>query len=379
MRRWVVGVIFNNNGMATWCWEAAHALAAAGDDVTLLALDGVVLPGEPHAAITLHRVSPARRRRGFIDKVIGEFARLSTRPDPVMRPFVTAGQAATANPVLLLNHSGLVDPALPARQFVAAWARETRLRDYLSRIPLHVRTGSPLAFVRVVLDAVGWWRRDWHGYRHATKVLATTERFRAELTGAGVPAVTVHPCLGVCTSPPLLPPRPPVRLLSAALNLGEPRKRVAWMLDALRDFQARGRDVRLTLVGAPTPDIERRAERAGIDVTFTGPLRRDAFLAQVDAHHALIFASTLDDWGYVVAEAMSRGRAVVVPDEPPFDEMGAHGAVRFADHPEAFVAAIDEVIDHVETLGRAAHRQASRAFSHETFAAAVQEMADDPF
>jgi glycosyltransferase involved in cell wall biosynthesis len=293
-----------------------------------------------------------------------------------MRQFVTAGTAIDANPVLLLNSSSLVDPALPARQFVVAWARESRLVDYLSRIPRLIQTASPVAAVRTALDAVGWWRRDWHGYRHATMVLATTSRFRDELARAGVSVTKVHPCVRVPATPAPFPPAAPVRLLSAAYQLGEPRKRMAWMLDALAGFSARGRAVQLTLVGTPTPDIERRAARVPIDVTFTGRLPREAFLAEIDAHHAFLFASALDDWGYVAAEAMSRGRAVVVPDAPPFDEMGAAGAIRFADRADAFVSAVDQVIDTAEVVGHAAHRQAMQAFSHEAFASAIRTIAD---
>jgi glycosyltransferase involved in cell wall biosynthesis len=144
------------------------------------------------------------------------------------------------------------------------------------------------------------------------------------------------------------------------------------MLDALAGFEPRGREVQLTLVGEATPDIERRAARSRIDVRFTGLLPRSAFVAELDAHHAFIFASALDDWGYVVAEAMSRGRAVVAPDAHPFDEMVAAGGVRFADRPESFLAAVDRVIDSAVDLGVAAHRQAQKAFSHEAFAATVR-------
>ncbi len=372
----MVGVIFNNNGMATWCWEAAHALASSGDDVTLVATEDAPLPGVPGPGVRVYRVPRHPRPRGVGAKLRTEIARLSIRPDTVMRSFVALDRTADENPILLLNHTGLVDPDLPARQYVAAWARETRLIDYLSRARRNIRLHRPVATARLMLDTVGWWRRDWHGYRHATTVLATTNRFRDELTRASVRAVTIHPCVGVPAAPPALPPRPPVRLLSAALDLGDPRKRLAWMLDALREFPMRGRDVRLTLVGRPTADIERRAADSCVPVTFTGPLPRQTLLAEVAAHHAFLFASALDDWGYVVAEAMSLGRAVVVPDAPPFDEMGARGAVRFADDPAAFRRAVDGAIEDVSTLGRSAHEQAQQAFSHAAFAAAVRKLAD---
>lgn len=361
--------------MATWCWEAAHALAESGDDVTLLVLDGVPLPGEPNPTVRIHRLARPVRDTRFIAKLRAEFGRLSARPDPVMGAFVAAERSASENPTLLLNHSGLVDPTLPACQFVAAWARESRLMDYLMRIPRHVASANPVAVVRVAFDAIGWWRRDWQGYRNATMVLATTRCFRDELARVGVRVMTVPPCVRVPAHPVPQPSPSPVRMISAALQLDEPRKRVAWMLDALRDFQTRGRALELTLVGSASPGIERRAAHAAIDVRFTGPLSRPAFLAELEAHHIFLFASALDDWGYVVAEAMSRGRAVVVPDTPPFDEMVADGGIRFGNSPGSFRDSLDRAIDTAEALGHAAHRQARQQFSHDAFALAVRSIA----
>ena len=80
---WLVGYLYNNNGMGTWCWEAAHALAAAGEQVTLVCSPSVALPGPTNLRIL--RVAPPPRARSVAGKVIVELTQLSAHGPRVMR------------------------------------------------------------------------------------------------------------------------------------------------------------------------------------------------------------------------------------------------------------------------------------------------------
>src|ERR1035441_795773 len=47
----VVAMLYNRNGMAAWCWEAAHALHEQGRSVILIASADVPLPGIPEVEV----------------------------------------------------------------------------------------------------------------------------------------------------------------------------------------------------------------------------------------------------------------------------------------------------------------------------------------
>src|ERR1035438_2422385 len=47
----IVAMLYNRNGMATWCWEAAHALHELGRSVFLIAAPDALLPGSPEVEV----------------------------------------------------------------------------------------------------------------------------------------------------------------------------------------------------------------------------------------------------------------------------------------------------------------------------------------
>ena len=65
-----VAMLYNRNVMATWCWEAAHALHELGRSVILIAAADVPLPGTPEVEVVRVDMAgkPAERGRQAWDR-----------------------------------------------------------------------------------------------------------------------------------------------------------------------------------------------------------------------------------------------------------------------------------------------------------------------
>lgn len=368
---WLVGYLFNNNGMGTWCWETAHALADAGEEVALVCSSSVSLPGQ--SGVELIRVDPAPLDSAA-SRLMASGGMLSRHGPRVMRRATEMVRASGRAPgVLLLNATEFYDEGLPSRQYVVAWARGARLMEYLRRYRAESHASARVA-ARSLLSTIGWWRRDWYAYEHADGVLAVSSPLNDELRSGGVKASLLHPCTHGAGAAPSRVASSPVRLITSAVSLADPRKRVCWMLDALHQWGRAG--VTLTLVGAFDEEIRAAAERTGIPVTLTGPLLRNAALDLIHEHDLFLFASALDDWGYVVTEAMAQGLAVVAPDASPFDEiLGATGA-RFAPGDAAsFRSAIERILTDVAGARLTCWNRARTAFSRPTFVSNLRAIA----
>lgn len=367
---WLVGYLFNNNGMGTWCWEAAHALADAGEPVTLLCSDRVVLPGA--TSIPVLRVAADPLPRG-IARFNAPGGMLSRHGPRVVREAI-ARLATAGTPVerVLLNSTEFVDETVGVPQLATAWASGVSSREYASRLVFHLR-GRPRDILRSTLATVGWWRRDWFGFTHVDIVLAVTERLTKELRSHGVPATTLFPCTHVSTNAPV--PRADgsrVRLVTAAVDLEEPRKRVSWMLEALRGFDGH---CELTLIGSSSARLRAMAAGLKIPVVFTDRLPREAAMSFLSHQDVFLFASVLDDWGYVVTEAMARGLAVVAPDLPPFDEiLGTTGALYPAESQGGFCRALAIAVAEGAGARDVSWRRASAEFSRGIFSARLREI-----
>jgi glycosyltransferase involved in cell wall biosynthesis len=361
---WIVGYLYNNNGMGTWCWEAAHALAAAGEPVTLVCSPTVMLPGP--TTIPVLRVAAPAQSRSAIVRMFSPGGMLSAHGARVMRDAVRClADQGTPATRLLLNSTEFHDSEIPLPQFVTAWARGVRLHEYLGRLRIHHR-GFSRETVRAFLGTIGWWRRDWYGFRHADAVLSVTSPLHDELRALGIHSELLHPCTHAPdASVPLRVGDPVVRLVTSAASLDDPRKRVLWMLDALRDW--RGTGCTLTLIGAPSDAVRGAASRLEMPVEFAGTLSRDDAVLAMRSCDVFLFASALDDWGYVITEAMSQGLAVIAPAIAPFDEiLDATGALYVMNEPGAFRQALDDLLPRFMSA-----RQASWQSAHDRFSRAV--------
>jgi glycosyltransferase involved in cell wall biosynthesis len=369
---WLVGYLYNNNGMGTWCWEAAHALADAGESVTLVCSSTVSLPGP--TTLPILRIAPAAPARSVSGKILEALGQLSAQgPHVMLEAARQLAEAGTPASFLLLNSTEFYVAEIDAPQLVTAWARGVLFRQYIARLRVHLHGVSHHA-VRTILGTIGWWRKDWRTFRRADLVLGVTTPLVDELRAHGVGVELLHPCTHVSADPPIArDAHAPVRLLTAAVSLDDPRKRVLWMLDALRDWT--GPNCTLTLVGESSARVRAAAAAITTPVEFTGALSREDVVQTMRTHDVFLFASELDDWGYVVTEAMSQGLAVVAPACSPFDEiLGTTGALYAPGNLIAFRQALDDLLSRVDASRHATWERAHELFSRPRFVSRLRSI-----
>ena len=97
-----------------------------------------------------------------------------------------------------------------------------------------------------------------------------------------------------------------------------PIKRTALALEAFRSFRERVPESRLVLIGDGPEKraLHERAAALGLDgrVEFRGSLSRDRVRDCIDAADALLSASERETFGLGIAEALARGKPVVITD-----------------------------------------------------------------
>jgi hypothetical protein len=340
----VVAWLYNTNGMATWCWEAAHALHELGRNVLLIAAPDIPLPGTP--AVEVIRIgSPAKhasQQSRLIKAISTVRGHLAAGPNGVLVQIHTHLTALGVQPAAyILNQSSLVDRGVPCPQVVTAWGYPVSLLAYLSKIPRLVPNKTLRAFLHLGLLWIGWWRRDWRGYRAAGCVLPVSKALLKSLQRRSVTARLAYPGTSVGS----LSDRSGggIRLLMAAVQLNEPRKRILWMLDAMKKVSLPPGTV-LQLVGESDESIQQAAAHLTIEVEFLGRLKRPDLQIVMQRADIFCFGSLLDDWGYVLVEAMANGLIPVAPALSPFDEiMGEVGSGYRSQSQEDFVCALHEV------------------------------------
>lgn len=138
----------------------------------------------------------------------------------------------------------------------------------------------------------------------------------------------------------------------------EPRKNVAFILDAFDQVWARMPDASLVIVGHNTWKVDKLIKRIRQHPRYGGGLHwlrdvSDTDLEYLYAHsNALIFASVIEGFGLPIVEAMQRGLPVLCSDIPVFREVADGKASFFS------LATTDEL---VEAICRAASEQANGA------------------
>jgi type III pantothenate kinase len=177
---------------------------------------------------------------------------------------------------------------------------------------------------------------------------------KAGLVARGVPAERVHVVHeGVVTPPrtdgwPDAWPGPGLRLLH--LGRLEARKRPDLAIDTLAALHRDGIEATLALAGeGDQAALAAQARAAGVAeaVRFHGRVTEDDKWRLYDSADVLLFGSTLEGFGLVVAEAQSRGVAVVAAAGTATEEALADGRSGFLVAPEAaaFAAKVAELAD----------------------------------
>lgn len=189
-----------------------------------------------------------------------------------------------------------------------------------------------------------WARLEAAIARRADAVITVSQHSRDELVAAGVPPARVHVVTeGVATPPPTAGwpqawPGDGLKLLY--LGRLEQRKRPDLAVAAMRRA---GVPASLVIAGeGPLAD-----ELAGPGVRLLGRVSEEDKWRLYDSADVLLFGSTLEGFGLVVAEAQSRGVPVIAAEGTATREALADGESGLLVPPDAdaFAAAIRELAD----------------------------------
>jgi glycosyltransferase involved in cell wall biosynthesis len=223
-----------------------------------------------------------------------------------------------------------------------------------------------------------WARLEAAIARRADAVITVSEHSRRELVATGVPADRVHVVHeGIATPPPTggwadAWPGAGLRLLH--LGRLEARKRPELAIDTLAALRRSGAEAALVIAGeGPRSALAERA--AGLPVRITGRVTEADKWRLYDSADVLLFGSTLEGFGLVVAEAQSRGVPVVAAAGTATAEAldAGRSGLLVAPTPEAFAAAVREVAARRAEMSAAA-RELARRFDWDACAAAVAEI-----
>jgi glycosyltransferase involved in cell wall biosynthesis len=220
-----------------------------------------------------------------------------------------------------------------------------------------------------------WARLEAAIARRADAVVTVSAHSRDALVAAGVPAERVHVIREGIATPPPTEGRPDawpgdgLRLLH--LGRLEPRKRPDLAIDTLAALRRDGVEASLVLAGEGPPD-ELAARAAAQPVRFAGRVSEADKWRLYDSADVLLFGSTLEGFGLVIAEAQSRGVPVVAAAGTATAEAFDPGrsGVLAAPEPEAFAAAVRDVAAQRPQMSAAA-REFARRFDWDDCAAQV--------
>jgi glycosyltransferase involved in cell wall biosynthesis len=356
--------------MGAWCWESAHALAEAGESVLLVSKEGLPLPSEPR--VPVFRFDPLE---GAVkSKFQNALALLSGSPASFLPELDSRLRTLGCSPrAYLLNQTNLHSPTISVPQYVVGWVGDSGLSVYLRSVFRIAGWRPSRRLARCFIECVGWYRKDWRGYRAACGVLAVTRKLADGLTIRGVPAYVVHPgtALGVQETAASRPDSR-VRIITAALDLDDPRKQVRFLLNAIR--QRRFPAMTLTLAGRASDRLRADAADVGIPVDFSGLLSREKLNSLCASHDIFFFGSRSDDWGYVLVEALACGLWIVAPRRPPFDEIVGDCGALFDPHSTSDAAdkLSQAIADYDPSFRAKARDRAARLFSRRAFATQIQ-------
>jgi glycosyltransferase involved in cell wall biosynthesis len=206
---------------------------------------------------------------------------------------------------------------LPVPQYVVAWAWPSDLMGYLQKAFLYPQKN----YIKRVNELWYWYRADHKAYKNANAILTVTNSIEKELRTKYPHTYALPPCIAL---PAQFIPKggmEKIKIMTGALDLSDPRKNILWMVDCLGKLKSEGADFNITLVGdcseATFAYIKSRLPQA----LLPGRIPRNKFQDLMQEHDIFIFSSLQDDWGYVVTEALSKGLAIVVPNEHPFTQM----------------------------------------------------------
>jgi glycosyltransferase involved in cell wall biosynthesis len=219
--------------------------------------------------------------------------------------------------------------------------------------------------------------------RRADVVLTVSEHSRAELLATGVDPERITVAYNGIAGPAVADPEPSgtwpgdgLRLLY--LGRLEDRKRPELTVRTVAALRTAGQPASLVLAGeGPAREaLEATAAELGVSarVRFLGRVSDERKWSLYDGADVLLFGSTIEGFGLVVAEAQSRGLPAVAARGTATAEALRDGETGLLSDPtpEAFTAAVTELLDPARRarMGAAARQFAAR-FTWDACAAGV--------
>ena len=327
----LIAYIYNNNGMATWCIEAAKALSLKGYKVILVKKIDIELDvtSMQHIQLVNFDEESSNNRNIFyrIKAKLKQYIYLIPfiQSDKQFLPklfkhlsFLGINQVDA----ILLNQSNLLNHSIQIKQYVVAWANPPFFINYLKNA--FTTAKSIRQIYHGVLAAIFWYKSDQYSYKNAAGVMSVSEKLKNNILQLvkNANVNTIYP--GVSNQYITEIKRPiskKIKLVMMALHIEEKRKRLTWAINQIQQLQTYYHLIELTLIGDYSAAFKRKIEQENIPAIFLGKLTRTEALSELQKNDLMIFASSVDDWGYVQIEAMSCGLAVMAPKASPFDEI----------------------------------------------------------
>lgn len=320
----VVGFLYNTNGMASWCIETAFALHEAGLKVVLVHSPNIRLPENlPFRLLSfdLSQEGKTKHKNGIIRKIFSIKKVLSKDSTGFSYQIINyfKQQGETVN-FFFLNQSNMFDMKVEVPQYVCNWVYPFSFKTYISHALLSLESGGIKSKVLTLLNSIGFYRKDAHAFRYATMVLALTAQMRQDLSQKGFRTILLPPCCDIRLGDNLSIANNDnnvIKIIMCALNLSSKRKNLTWVMSQLNLIKAK--NLEITLVGNVGSEMTKIIAKSPHKVVCKGLLSRDEVQLEYSRSNIFLFASLFDDWGYVLAEAMSHGLAVLAPDHHPFN------------------------------------------------------------
>jgi len=324
----VVGYLYNKNGMATWCIEAALALQRLNHDVVLIKSPQIQLPDNyPVKVFDFETKDDYLTKQSLSKKIIRRFKKYSN-----LLPFVNIEndflivlneflETRNISPEFyLLNQTSFVNKKVSVPQYVVAWSYKPFLYNYLKKV--FILSEGLNSFSSNLYGAFYWHKMDWIGYRNVTGVLSVSEKLTDLLQKTHIKAYTVYPGSDTVKTGALnnvTSKNGPIKLVVMALSVDDKRKGFKNIIETLKRLKPY--QFELTLIGACSQEFKQWVLQDDFPAVFTGLLPRDKAVGILNGCDVLLFGSLVDDWGFVQVEAMARSMAVLSPRASPFDEI----------------------------------------------------------